>query len=69
MLMSMPIPLTTGPAKNLTKKLNVLIGNWVKALDENGDIFYKFSITPEHKQNQISQNMIRQQYVFEFSFS
>ena len=69
MLMSMSVPLTTDQAKTLTKKLKVLIGNWGKALDENGAIFYKFSITPEHKQKQISKNVISQQFVFEFSFS
>ena len=69
MLMSMSVPLTTDQAKTLTKKLKVLIGNWGKVLDENGAIFYKFSITPEHKQKQISKNVISQQFVFEFSFS
>jgi len=69
MLMSMSVPLTTDQAKILSSKLKVLAGNWGKKMEEDGGIFYEFSITPEHEQKRLSENVILQRHVFKLTFS
>ena len=69
MLMSMSVPLTTDQAKILSSKLKVLAGNWGKEMERDGGIFYEFSITPEHEQKRLSENVILQRHVFNLSFS
>ena len=69
MLMSMSVPLTTDQAKMLSNKLKVLAGNWGKEMEEDGGIFYEFTITPEHEQKRLSENVILQRHVFKLTFS
>ena len=69
MLMSMSVPLTTDQAKILSNKLKVLAGNCGKKMEEDGGIFYEFSITPEHEQKRLSENVILQRHVFKLTFS
>ena len=69
MLMSMSVPLTTDQAKLLSNKLKVLAGNWGKEMERDGGIFYEFSITPEHEQKRLSENVILQRHVFKLAFS
>ena len=38
-------------------------------MERDGGIFYEFSITPEHEQKRLSENVILQRHVFNLSFS
>ena len=69
MLMSMSVPLTTEQAKMLSHKLKVLAVNWGKEMEEDSGIFYEFSITPEHEQKIVSENVIQEHHVLELTVS
>ena len=69
MFMSMSVPLTTDQAKILRSRLKILARNWGKEMEEDSGIFYEFSITPEHEQKRLSENVILQRHVFKLTFS
>ena len=69
MFMSMSVPLTTDQAKILRSRLKILARNWGKEMEEDSGIFYEFSITPEHEQKIVSENVIQEHHVLELTVS
>ena len=69
MWMNMSVPLTADQTKILSSKLKFLAGNWGKEMEEDGGIFYEFSITPEHERIRLSENVILEHHVFKLTFS
>ena len=69
MWMSMSVPLTADQTKILSSKLKFLAGNWGKEMEEDGGIFYEFSITPEHERIRLSENVILKHPVFKLTLS